>query len=214
MAVRSNGRKMFAKGMSDKKTLDQKLQALTEIAESIANPLGLFVVDVKFGQQGRRRNLEVTIFKKESWVSLSDCEQLSRLLEAELERRLAVDGPIIDGSFDLQVQSPGIDRQLKTEKEFKLFTGQSVQVHAKEKVGDLGVTFKGILVSAADGKLHIAKAEAIKPRHQGKGKQQSPPPAQKQDVTIELKNLINVKLYSDDLHTKRDDSHLAPNTIE
>ena len=188
--------------MSDKKTLEQKLQTITEIAESIADPLGLFVVECKFGQQGRKRSLEVTIFKKESWVSLSDCEQLSRLLQAELERRMAVEGPIVEGSFDLQVQSPGIDRQLKTDREFKIFTGQQVQVQSKEKIGDLGINFKGILMGTADGKLHLAKACAIKPKQHTKGKQPAPAPDVYHDVTLELKTLINVKLFSDDLSHK------------
>ncbi len=185
--------------MPDKKTLDQKLQNIIEIAESVADPLGLFVVECKFGQQGRKRSLEVTIFRKESWVSLSDCEQLSRLLEAELDRRMALDGPIVEGSFDLQVQSPGIDRQLKTEREFRIFTGQLVQVQSKDKIGDLGINFKGILTGTADGKLHLSKACAIKPKQHAKGKQPAPMPDTHHDVSVEMKNLINVKLFSDDL---------------
>lgn len=146
--------------MSDKKTLEQKLQAVTELAESIATPLGLHVVECKFGQQGRKRSLEVTIFRKESWVSLSDCEQLSRLLEAELDKRMASDGPLIEGSFDLQVQSPGIDRHLKTEREYKIFTGQTIQVQSKDKVGELGNNFKGTLAGISDGKVHLTNATA------------------------------------------------------
>jgi ribosome maturation factor RimP len=185
--------------MSDKKTLEQKLQIVTEIADAIAGPLGLFVVECKFGQQGRRRSLEVTIFKKESWVSLSDCEQLSRLLEAELDKRMATEGPLIEGSFDLQVQSPGIDRQLKTEREFKIFTGQIVQVQSKEKVGELGINFKGTLAGIADGKLHLSKASAIEPKQHAKGKQVASKAEAPQDVTIDLKSCSTVKLFSDDL---------------
>jgi ribosome maturation factor RimP len=200
VVVRLNGRKIVARSMSDKKTLDQKLQAVTEIADAVAGPLGLHVVECKFGQQGRRRSLEVTIFKKESWVSLSDCEQLSRLLETELDKRMATEGPLIEGSFDLQVQSPGIDRQLKTEREYKIFTGQMVQVQSKEKVGELGINFKGTLVGTADGKLHLSKATAIKPKPHAKGKHvatrtDAPP----QDVAIDMKSCSTVKLFSDDL---------------
>lgn len=190
--------------MSDKKTLDQKLQTVTEIADAIAEPLGLHVVECKFGQQGRKRSLEVTIFKKESWVSLSDCEQLSRLLDAELEKRMAADGPLIEGSFDLQVQSPGIDRHLKTEREYKIFTGQVVQVQTKEKVGDLGITFKGTLTGNSDGKLHLAGAQAIKQKQQhGKGKHAASKEEPPHDVVVDLKNCSTVKLFSDDLAAHR-----------
>ncbi len=189
--------------MPDKKTLEQKLQTVTEIADAIAEPLGLFVVECKFGQQGRKRSLEVTIFRKESWVSLSDCEQLSRLLEAELDKRMAVEGPWIEGSFDLQVQSPGIDRQLKTAREYKIFTGQVVQVQSKEKVGDLGINFKGTLTGAADGKLHLAKAQAIKPKQHTKGKQVATKADPPHDVTVDMKSCSTVKLFSDDLASHR-----------
>jgi ribosome maturation factor RimP len=199
--------------MSDKKTIDQKLQHVIEIAESIAEPLGLFIVECKFGQQGRKRSLEVTIFKKESWVSLSDCEQLSRLLDAELDRRMATDGPLIEGNFDLQVQSPGIDRQLKTDREYKIFTGQVVQVQSKDKVGELGINFKGVLTGAADGKVHLSKAIAIKPKQHLKGKQPVFKPAAPHDVTLELKNLINVRLFPDDLIAHRP-SGSPPETTE
>jgi len=189
--------------MSDKKTLDQKLQTVIEIADAIAAPLGLFVVECKFGQQGRKRSLEVTIFRKESWVSLSDCEQLSRLLEAELDKRMATDGPLIEGSFDLQVQSPGIDRQLKTEREYRIFTGQVVQVQSKEKIGELGINFKGVLTGTSDGKLHLAKASAIKPKQHSKGKQVAAKVEAPRDVTLEMKSCSTVKLFSDDLASHR-----------
>jgi ribosome maturation factor RimP len=189
--------------MSDKKTLEQKLQTVTEIADAIAGPLGLHVVECKFGQQGRRRSLEVTIFKKESWVSLTDCEQLSRLLEAELDKRMASEGPLIEGSFDLQVQSPGIDRQLKTEREYKIFTGQVVQVQTKERVGELGINFKGTLTGTADGKLHLSKATAIKQKQHTKGKQVASKAESPQDVTVDLKSCSTVKLFSDDLIAQR-----------
>jgi ribosome maturation factor RimP len=191
--------------MSDKKTLDQKLQAVIEVADAIAAPLGLFVVECKFGQQGRKRSLEVTIFRKESWVSLSDCEQLSRLLEAELDKRMATEGPLIEGSFDLQVQSPGIDRQLKTEREYRIFTGQVVQVQTKEKIGELGINFKGTLTGSADAKLHLAKASAIPQKQHTKGKQVAAKAVVEapRDVTLDMKSCSTVKLFSDDLASHR-----------
>jgi ribosome maturation factor RimP len=199
--------------MSDKKSIEQKIQSITGIAEEIANPLGLIVVDIRFGQQGRRHTLDVTIFKKESWVSLSDCEQLSRLLEAELDKRALADGPMMEGTFDLQVQSPGIDRQLKTEREFKVFAGQRVQVQTKAKVGELGVHFKGILMNCADGKVQIGSAEAIKQqstiKQQSKGKKNQPQERHHDEVvTLDAKNLINVKLFAESLQKRVDTDHV------
>jgi len=206
-AMPANQCPQLSASMSDKKTIEQKIQSVTGIAEEIANPLGLTVVDIRIGQQGRRRTLDVTIFKKESWVSLSDCEQLSRLLEAELDKRALTDGPLFESSFDLQVQSPGIDRQLKTEREFKVFEGQRVQVQTKEKVGELGVHFKGILMNSQGGKVQIAAAVAIRPTTKGK-KNQLEEKRQDDVTTLDSKNLINVKLFAEDLQKRVNTDHV------
>ncbi|MBI2810521.1 MAG: hypothetical protein HYX67_06825, partial [Candidatus Melainabacteria bacterium] len=74
---------------------------------------------------------------------------------------------------------------------------------SKEKVGDLGINFKGTLTGAADGKLRLANATAIKPKQHTKGKQivtKADPP---HDVTVEMKSCSTVKLFSDDLASHR-----------
>ena len=141
---------------------EEKLNNVSVLAQQIAVAQGLEVLDVKISQQGRRGSLEVTIFKPGGKVSLSDCETVSRQLDEELEKRALENLPVLDGEFLLEVQSPGIDRQLKTEREFKLFAGQKVKVKTKEKVGELGDTFTGLLSGIEDGKIFIEDAVAIK----------------------------------------------------
>lgn len=61
----------------------------------------------------------------------------------------------MDGHFVLQVQSPGIDRKLKTQKELKVFVGERVDVLAKIPIEPLGNSFTGILEEALDGRITI-----------------------------------------------------------
>lgn len=118
----------------------------------------------------------------------------------------------MEGTFDLQVQSPGIDRQLKTEREFKIFAGQSVQVQTKTKQGELGVHFKGILMSSQGGKVQIGSAAAIKQQQQTKGKKnQSPETHHDEVITLDSKDLITVKLFAEDLQKRVVTDHVKNN---
>ncbi|HIN65287.1 MAG TPA: ribosome maturation factor RimP, partial [Candidatus Obscuribacterales bacterium] len=92
---------------------------VTALAEKIAAPLGFQVVDVRLTQQGRRKSVEVTIFSHTKAVGLSDCEVISRQLGELLEPQSNGKPAIIEGSYYLEVQSPGIERELKTPREFQ-----------------------------------------------------------------------------------------------
>lgn len=173
------------------KSLEETLGHLTRLAEEVAHPLGLEVVEVKIGQQGRRKTLEVTIFRSSGPVSLSDCEQVSRKLEALLDDSQATGQPLVDGAYLLEVQSPGIERQLKGEKEFRIFKGHKVLVLARNRVGALGTEFTGILAEGEGGKITLLQAQAA-------GSKQKEV-ATEAEITLELSDLLKIKLYPDDL---------------
>src|SRR5690606_35558507 len=77
-----------------------------ELAEEVARPLGLEIVDVEFRRESGGRVLRVFI-DKPGGVTLDDCEALSE----ELSRRLDEVDPI-EESYSLEVSSPGIERPL------------------------------------------------------------------------------------------------------
>jgi ribosome maturation factor RimP len=176
--------------MSGKDKLIQTLDQISQLAESVAQPLGLCIVDVKFGQQGKRRTLEVTIHRQSGSVSLDDCEQVSRRLEQLLDDAAATNGPIVEGAYLLEVQSPGIDRQLKTEREFRSFVGQKVLVQAKQQVADLGSRFTATLVGLSEGKLTLMHARSVEKKVE----------TTQEQLTLEVSNLAQVRLHPDLLH--------------
>lgn len=176
-------------------SLQGQLEKVIEIAEQVALQLGLVLVDARFGQSGRKRSLEVTIYRRGGRINLEDCEAVSRNLEEALDRQSP---PAIEGSYLLEVQSPGIDRQLVSEREFNIFSGQPVEVLSKQKIDALGTTFSGVLSSAASGKVLISNPKAITAGTKSKGKAKSlpaaavpEPPAQ---IELELSKLIRIKL--------------------
>jgi ribosome maturation factor RimP len=176
--------------MSSKDKLTETLNQVSLLADTVAEPLGLSIVDVRFGQQGRRRTLEVTIHRRLGSVSLDDCEQISRQLEALLDETAAASGPLLEGAYLLEVQSPGIDRQLKTDREYRTFTGQKVLVQAKQAVADLGNKFTATLVAVEDGKLILSDAKSVEKKIE----------TTQNHLTLEIGSLAQVRLHPDLLH--------------
>jgi ribosome maturation factor RimP len=172
----------------------QKLLEIQKLAEIEAAPMGLTVVDTKLSQQGKRRTLEVTICRKGGRISLSDCEELSRKLDKTLEEHVP---PIIEGSYMLEVQSPGLDRQLKTEREFEIFLGEQVEVSTKESIPALGVTFIGTLQSKDGEKLVITAPKPVPTgsKQSKKSKAKTPAVEIPESVTIEWTKVAQVRLH-------------------
>lgn len=172
------------------------LADILKLAETEADPLGLTVVDTKLSQQGKQRVLEISICRKGGRISLDDCEELSRKLDRILD---ATDPPLIQGSFRLDVQSPGAERQLKSEREFKIFAGETVLVRTKQAVDPLGDKFTGILHSMDGSRLTIDKPSPVvqdtKRIKKARGNAvQVKPPAQ---ITLDFSQVAEVRLYAE-----------------
>lgn len=167
------------------------IERITQLAETISSARGLSIVDVRLAQQGKHRTLEVTIYRAGGRISLDDCEQVSKDLEAALDSEPT---PLVDGSYMLEVQSPGIDRKLASEREYKLFSGQAVEVKTRQKVDDLGAAFTGKLVGLDNGNVIIEQPEKISDKKQPKNKKQQSTEAAPGTIAVQMSNVISVKL--------------------
>ena len=77
-----------------------------DIAEPIAEELGLILWDVVFEKEGANYYLRIFI-DKEDGVGIEDCINMSHALDGPLD----AEDPI-DRQYNLQVSSPGIERKL------------------------------------------------------------------------------------------------------
>lgn len=93
-----------------------------EIAIPIIESMGLTYVDTEYAKQGQDWQLTIYI-DKEGGVQFEDCEAVSRAVEAVLDER----DPIAE-KYILCVSSPGLDRPLKTARDFKRCLGQEIDV--------------------------------------------------------------------------------------
>jgi ribosome maturation factor RimP len=98
---------------------------LTERVRSLAEPVltkhGAELVDVQV-RRGRTQLVRV-VADQPGGITLDTCARVSE----ELSRMLDVDDPI-EGRYTLEVTSPGLDRPLRTEADFRKQQGKQVKI--------------------------------------------------------------------------------------
>lgn len=100
---------------------------LIDLATPVAQSLGLEVVGAVFHTDRRPPVLRVDIRNDLGEIGLDDCERMSRALEEKLDTT-----EIIPEAYVLEISSPGISRQLTTDREFISFKGFPVIVKTSE----------------------------------------------------------------------------------
>ena len=88
----------------------------------VADELGLAIWDVEFVKEGARKILRVTI-DHEDGITIEDCERMHRAIDPVLDE---IDP--IDTAYDLEVSSPGIERELRTDAHIDACVGEPVEV--------------------------------------------------------------------------------------
>ncbi len=120
-----------------------------EIAEPLAEELGLILWDITFEKEGANHYLRVTIDKEEG-VGIDDCVNMSHALDKPLD-----DSNIIDCSYNLQVSSPGIERKLTRPFHFQCAMEEKVILRLIRPYEGQR-EFKGILIDySEDGAVTI-----------------------------------------------------------
>lgn len=107
------------------------LQKIKKISESVAETLNYELVDVEFLKENSDYYLRIYIHK-ENGINLDDCQQMSELLS----ERLDIEDPI-DVSYYLEVSSPGLDRPLKTDRDFERNLGKDIDISLYKAVNGM-----------------------------------------------------------------------------
>ena len=100
---------------------DERAARIEETVEPVVQGHGLELVDIDWRPRGPRGVLRVFV-DKPGGVVIADCERVSR----ELGDVLDVAG-LIGQPYDLEVSSPGLDRLLRTEREYRWAMGKRVR---------------------------------------------------------------------------------------
>jgi len=123
-----------------------------ELIEPTVNSLGYRIWDVLYSKIGADYHLEITI-DKDGGIDIDDCEKVHRAIDPIID-----EADPIEDFYYLEVSSPGIERELRTDEHIALSLGQRVEAKLfAEKDGRKSV--KGILTAYDGGVLTVKENE-------------------------------------------------------
>jgi ribosome maturation factor RimP len=118
----------------------EQIETLTEqFLEPILDENNFELVDVEYVKEAGNWYLRIYV-DKDGGITIDDCELVSRALEAILDEKDPINDPYI-----LEVSSPGLDRPLKKEKDYKRSIGKLVEIKLYKQL-DGNKEFMGNLV--------------------------------------------------------------------
>jgi ribosome maturation factor RimP len=107
----------------------EKIEEKTkELIKDIVEEQGLRLFDVEYRPEGRGWTLRV-IVDKFGGVNIGDLERLSRTISPLLDVE-----DYIPHSYNLEVTSPGLTRELKKPEHFAFFIGRLIKVITREPI--------------------------------------------------------------------------------
>jgi len=103
---------------------------------------------------GHTKTLQLMAERQDGSMNVADCAVLARALQDFLDRE-----SVIDGDFELEVSSPGIDRPLTRLTDFARWSGHEAKIELAAAI-DGRKRFRGKLLGLEDNDVVIQTPEA------------------------------------------------------
>ncbi|SHG94948.1 ribosome maturation factor RimP [Anaerosphaera aminiphila DSM 21120] len=114
------------------------LKTVLEVANECAEKLNYEIVDVEYQVGSKHDLLSIFIYKK-SGIDVDDCTDMSRSIEEKLDELNLIDKP-----YYLEISSPGLDRPLKNQNDYRRNVGNEVEVKLFAPLNDVK-RYEGVL---------------------------------------------------------------------
>lgn len=147
--------------------MHERLLEVESLVSPVLSDHGLTLVDLEWRREGRQWVLRVFVDKAEKEkggkpeagqeinagkpeaVSIAECQRFSHEVGDILEA-----SGLFPESYDLEVSSPGLDRELKKEREFRWATGKTIRCWVSQAV-DGKTEFTGQLRRVTDDLISL-----------------------------------------------------------
>ena len=141
--------------MKNKKSAKSIVAEVKEALTPVINGLGYEVWDVEYVKEGAEYFLRFTI-DSDDGITIDDCEKVHRTIDPLLDEL----DPIED-AYNLQVSSPGLERDVKYEWHYQALIGEKLEIRlfAPLETCPGKKAFTGILKSFEDGKVRLEDGE-------------------------------------------------------
>jgi len=124
---------------------------ITELAEKTAFSLAMEVVLVEIKNEGGRTVVRVYIDQSRG-ITLEDCERFSRRFSTAMDVE-----DFVPFAYVLEVSSPGVNRPLVKEADFRRFLGENARVRTRSPIEGQR-NFKGRIVNVTEGRVTFESA--------------------------------------------------------
>ena len=145
--------------------LSEKTEQIKEQVEVLLDPEREDLVDIRLKKAGRQTNIEVTVDRPAGGITLAECVSINRRIAQMLEEKNFFQ----EDAYSIEVVSPGLDRPLKTEKDFLRNCHRSVCFSLSEPldgemewVGSIDEVIDGAVVITAEKGPHRIPITIIK----------------------------------------------------
>lgn len=133
-------------------------QQVEALAVPIASRIGLEVVDVQVAGGGKTTVLRVLVDRPDGGITVDECANVSESLSRQLDLY-----DLFAHAYTLEVSSPGLDRPLRTEADFRRFAGRRAEVVIHEPIEGqrkfrgqiLGVVAAAVVLDIDGRQVHL-----------------------------------------------------------
>lgn len=133
----------------DKITLEQEISAAL-------SGLGFDLVDLRIASHNGKPLLQIFADRANGNITLDECGTLSEKIGEFLDA-----GNVYENGYFLEVSSPGVDRVVKSEKDFRRFMGRQVKIRSKRPVSGARVHY-GAIAGFESGELALSNGSKFR----------------------------------------------------
>jgi len=126
--------------------MNEKKSHIARLVEPPLTEQGFELADIVLSQFKKNVTVRIFVYGADG-VSLDDCARLSRTIGDVLDA-----AELFPDGYALEVSSPGLDRPLKTQRDFRYRIGETVKVTFADKGRK---ATRGTIVAVEDGTLEL-----------------------------------------------------------
>ena len=133
--------------------MEERIQEIVNRVRELLLPIleegGFELVDIEFVREPVGWVLRIYADRPEGGITISDCQWISERIGTLLDVE-----DLIPHSYNLEVSSPGLDRPLKTRRDFERHKGVVVKIKTHEPM-DNQRNFKGEVIATSEGGVTV-----------------------------------------------------------
>lgn len=132
------------------------IDSVREIVEPIIIAQGMELIDIDFKKVYGDDTLTIYL-DKDGGINLDDCEKINNLIDEPLDNL----DPTGDKPYNLNVSSAGLDRPLKTDRDYQKHLGKELEVSLYSPIDGMK-KFEGILISFDENSITFEITNRLK----------------------------------------------------